>query len=96
MFSDKYVRSLIKEGYSFIFKGEYCCITRLKPWGLEYSTFEKPTRNYMSYKYFQTIPHFRSKFKPYNFRQKSLDFQKKPLSLWEQTAERLLEKFPRK
>ena len=96
MWSNRYVQSLVKIGYPFIFRGEYCYITRLKPRGFEYGTMEKPTGNYMSFKYFQTIPHFRSKFRPQDFRQKSLDFQKKPLSLWEQTVINLLEKFPRK
>lgn len=73
MWSNKYVKSILSVGYSFIFKGQYCYITRLLKNRFEYSTIERPKGNYMYYNFFQKTPHFRSKFK--NIVQKSLDFK---------------------
>lgn len=73
MWSDKRVRNSLCLGYTFMFKGEYCYITKLYTRYFEYSTTERPTNNYMYYGFFQTIPHFKSKYKV--GKQKSLDFE---------------------
>ena len=56
------VRSQVCVGYTFMFKGMHSTITQTYPWGFRYSTYEND-RCWMHYDFFQTIPHYISKFK---------------------------------
>lgn len=73
MLSDKKVRNRLQAGYTFMFRGEHCTVLKTYTKYFEYSTIEKPTGNYMYYGFFQTIPHFRSKWK--DSVQKRMDFK---------------------
>lgn len=64
---------MLAVGYTFTFKGEYCTVTSLHTKYFEYSTMERPTNNYMYYDFFQTIPHFKSKWKVST--QRRMDFK---------------------
>lgn len=59
MYSDNFVRDKICIGYTFVFRGVHCTITRLLPWGFRYKTYEND-RCWMQYSFFQTTNHFKS------------------------------------
>ena len=62
MYNDNYIRNTICIGYTFIFKGDHCTITRLMPWGFRYKTSETD-RCYMYYSFFAETNHFKGKHK---------------------------------
>lgn len=62
MLSNNRIRRELCIGYTFVFKGEHCTITRLRPNLFEYSTSARPLRNYMFYDFFQTTNHFKSRY----------------------------------
>ncbi len=90
MLSDKRVRNRLQAGYTFMFKGQHCTITRTYTRYFEYSTIEKPSGNYMYYDFFQTIPHFKSKWKEST--QKSVDFNPGYLPLVDRIVKNVREK----
>lgn len=59
------MRKFLYVGYSFLFKGEHCKITKCCMRWFEYSTLDKPNNNYMDYSFFQQTPHYKSKNKEY-------------------------------
>lgn len=89
MLKDNVVRKKLSIGYTFMYRGEHCTIIRFYKKGFMYSTLEKPARNFMHYKFFQSIPHFKSAHEWKYSSQKSLDFNPGFLPLVQKITENI-------
>lgn len=58
----KTIKSHLHVGYTFVFKGNHCTITRLGEKGFQYATSKRSTGNYMDYWFFGGIPHYKSTY----------------------------------
>jgi hypothetical protein len=65
-------------GSTFVFKGDYCIVTKMRKKIFEYDIQNSPVKGYMSYSYYMTIPSFKAKQRNFNKNKinKEINFKK--------------------
>jgi hypothetical protein len=55
--------NIMDVGDSFVFKGDYCTVTKIKGYGFNYSIQNSTVNGYMDFNYYSTTPSFKGKNK---------------------------------